>query len=569
MATSEPEPTIEPTLDAYRFHEREWEGDEELREAFEWTVPGRFNVAGYVCDRWAEADPDRVALRLVDADGGATEHTYGDLERRANRLAGFLESRGVGRGDRVAVSGAQHPACVAAHLAAWKLGAVSVPLSLRFGPDALRYRLADSGASAFVAAGPSLEALRAVEDDLASLSTVIATGDAPPGGHEIPLADAVRDRPDAFETATTDAADPAAILYTSGTTGPPKGVVLPHRALLGVLPSHVLCARNLNLREDDLIYTPAEWSWVGPLFQGVLASLYYGTPVLADAEPRFDPERTFDLLDRHGVSAIGGATTVYRLMMQVPDPAERYDLSSLRVVLGAGEPLGETVVDWWRDLVPDVAVHEAYGQTETGIVVGDCEALGVAHEPGRMGEAVPGCEVRVVDPESGEPVEDGTVGELAVRRTGYPGCLTEYWNAPEKTAVKVRDDWVHTEDLGSRDDVGYYAFHSRADDVIVSAGYRIGPAEIEESLSAHEAVANAGVIGVPDDTRGEVPKAFVVLAEGSDPSRDLEAELQAHVKDRLAKHEYPRELEFLAELPKTTTGKVRRHDLRKREGLID
>lgn len=256
--------------------------------------------------------------------------------------------------------------------------------------------------------------------------------------------------------------------------------------------------------------------------------------------------------------------------MQVPEASERYDLGSLRVVFNGGEALGGSIVDWFHETIGNVAVHEVYGQTETAAAgAGDCEALGIDHRDGYMGKPVPGQEIEVLDVDDAEPIGPGDVGELAVRYDGNPACFLKFWNAPEKTARRIDDGWLRTEDLGSRSDDGYLSFHSRKDDVINSSGYRIGPAEIEEFLAAHDAVADAGVIGVPDEMRGEVPKAFVVLAEGNEPSDDLSKELQAHVKSRLAKHEYPRELEFISELPKTTTGKVRRHDLRVREGLAE
>jgi acetyl-CoA synthetase len=567
MTASEHDAPIEPSIEAYRFFEREWDDYAQLSDAFEWVVPDQFNAATFLCDRWAEAAADRVALVVVDPDGTDAEYTYGQLQRTANQLADCLVARGVGRGDRIAVSGSQKLETLATHLAAWKLGAATVPLSVRFGPDGLEYRLRDSGATAFVVDEASLPALRGIEADCEALETVLVVGDAAAGDEE-PFREAVDGRSTDVETATVDAVEPATVMYTSGTTGPPKGVVHPHRSLLGVLPSHVLQARNMAVRDDDLLYSPAEWSWLGPLYQGILPSLYYGDTILGDAAPGFDPERIFELVNRYGITVVGGATTVYRFMMQVPQPGERYDLSSLRVVIGAGEALGQTVVEWWRD-VADVAVHEAYGQTEAGVFVGDCEALGVPHEPGRMGKPVPGYEVRVADADSTEPVEPGDLGEIAVRYDGNPGCFSEYWNAPAETDRTVRDGWLLTEDVGSQTDDGYLSFHSRADDVIVSSGYRLGPAEIEECLAAHDAVANAGVIGVPDDTRGEIPKAFVQLAEGDEPTDELAERLQGHVKERLARHEYPRELEFVAELPLTTTGKVRRHDLRDREGLAE
>lgn len=565
MATEEPARAVEPRIEAYRFHEREWDGYEELYEAFEWEIPQEFNAATYCCDRWAEADPDRVAIRAVEAEG-EREYTYGDLRAMADRLANHLESRGIERGDRVGVSGAQKVEFVAAHLAVWKLGAITVPLSLLFGPDGLGYRLRDSGASAFVADAAVLEALREVRGDCETLDTVLAV-DGDSGHGETEFHAAIEGESGTFETRETDAAEPALLLYTSGTTGPPKGAVHAHRSILGVLPHHVTTLRNMDLRADDVLYTPGEWSWAGPLYGYLLGGLYYGTPIVGDADPGFDPERTLELVERYDVTSVAAPTTAYRAVMQVPDAAERFDLSSLRIAFEGGEALGQSVVGWFEDLIGDVAVHEGYGQTEAGIFVGDCEALGVEHEPGHMGKAAPGSEVAVIDPEEPERVPDGEIGEIALRYEDTPTTFLEYWNAPEKTAAVRDGGWHRTGDLGTRRADGYLSFHSRKDDVIITSGYRVGPDEIEESLAAHEAVAVAGVIGVPHEERGEVAKAFVVTAEDHEPGDALRAELQDHVRDRLAKYEYPRELEFVGELPRTTTGKVRRQSLREREGL--
>jgi len=566
MATEEPARTVEPRIEAYRFHEREWDGYEELYDAFEWEIPERFNAATYCCDRWAEADPDRVAIHAVEP-GGEREYTYGDLRAMANRLTNHLESRGIERGDRVGVSGAQKVEFVAAHLAVWKLGAVTVPLSLLFGPEGLGYRLRDSGASAFVADAAALSALREVREDCEALDTVL-TVDGEPREDEAEFHEAIRGESDAFETRETGADEPAALLYTSGTTGPPKGTVHAHRFLLGALPVYLTVAWNMDPAQDRPVYSPVEWSWVATMYVGLLSSLYYGGSIVADADPEFDPERTLDIVERHGVGSIAGPTTVYRMLMGVPE-IERYDLSSLSVAVQGGEALDQEVVEWLRDVAGDAAVHEAYGQTEAGVFVGDCEALGVEHRPERMGKPLPGSEVAVIDPETPERVPDGEVGEIALGYEDNPMAFLEYWNEPDKT-VAVRDDgWHRTGDLGTRHPDGSLSFHSRKDDVIVTSGYRVGPDEIEETLAGHEAVAVAGVIGVPHDERGEVAKAFVVPSEGHEPDDDLRDELQGHVKERLAKYEYPRELELVEELPRTTTGKVRRQSLREREGLAE
>jgi len=561
---------LDPHIDAYHFYERDWEGYDQLIDAFEHDIPDRFNLATYLCDRWAAADPNRVAIRTLEADGTETRHTYGGLRQDANRLAAYLADAGVEAGDRIAVSGAQKVECLLAHLAAWKLGAISVPLSLLFGPDGLEYRLADSGARAFVVDGVALPALREVEPGLDELETKLMVGDGSSEGDEVAFHDAITDYSVEFETVTSDAVDPAVVLYTSGTTGPPKGTIHAHRSLLGALPGQVVTRYNMAVRDDDVLYTPGEWSWGGPLFDAVMSGLYLGVPIVGDADPQFDPEGMLELIDRFGVSIVGGPATVWRALMQVPAAGERYDLGSLRVVFNGGEALGGSIVDWFHGTIGDVAVHEVYGQTETAVTgAGDCEALGIDHRDGSMGKPVPGQEIEVLDVDDADPVGPEVVGEIAVRYDGNPACFLEFWNAPEKTTRRIDDGWLRTEDLGSKSDDGFLSFHSRKDDVISSSGYRIGPAEIEESLAGHDAVADAGVIGVPDDRRGEVAKAYVVLAKGYEPTDDLAEDLQAHVKSRLAKYEYPRELEFVSELPKTTTGKLRRHDLRAHEGLTD
>ncbi|MFC6939205.1 acyl-CoA synthetase [Salinirubellus sp. GCM10025818] len=566
MATEEPAREVEPRIETYRFHEREWDGYGALYDAFEWEIPAKFNAATYCCDRWAEADPDRVALHAVEATG-EREYTYADLRSMADRLANHLRERGVGRGDRVGVSGAQKIEFVAAHLAVWKLGAVTVPLSLLFGPDGLGYRLRDSGASAFVADAAALEALREVRGDCRDLDTVL-TVDAEPREDEAGFHAAIEGESEPFETRETGADEPAAILYTSGTTGPPKGTVHGHRFLLGTLVVYLTVARDMNPATGRPLYSPVEWSWVATMYVGLLSSLYYGGSVVADANPEFDPERTLGTVERYGVGSLAGPTTVYRMLMEVPG-IEQYDLSSLDVAVQGGEALDQAVVEWLRELVDGIAVHEAYGQTEAGVFVGDCEALGIAHEPGHVGKPLPGSEVAVIGPERPERVPDGEVGEIALRYEGNPMAFLEYWNAPEKTAAVRNGGWHRTGDLGTRRADGFLSFHSRKDDVIVTSGYRVGPDEIEETLAGHEAVAVAGVIGVPHDERGEVPKAFVVPGEGYEPDDALRGELQGHVKERLAKYEYPRELAFVEELPRTTTGKVRRQSLREREGLAE
>ena len=548
-------------LDAYHFYEHSYEGYEKLRDDFEWEVPDQFNMAWYVCDRWAD-DKGRVAVFGEDESGEEETYTFWQLQNATNRLANYLRTQGVTRGDRVGINTPQRVETVISHIACWKLGAVSVPLSTLFGPDAIEYRLSDSSAVAAIVDESNIDDFREASDGL-SLNSVLTVGNVEPGENEQKFWKIIPEHARDFELVETDSEDDAIIIYTSGTTGDPKGVRHAHRMLLGHLPLFLTTFGNMEMHDDDVFWTPAEWAWVASLFDVLFPGLYYGKPVVAYNGGQFDPDTAFRIIEEYGVSNFFGPPTALRMMMQT-DPDYRVD--TLRTIAGGGESLGQDIVEWAEETFGGAAVHEGYGQTEANMLVGDCTALLEFREE-MMGRAGPGHEIAIVDPETAEAtVAAGDTGEIAVRYENNPVCFKEYWNKPEKTAAKVQNGWLLTEDLGWMDEDGYVAFESRKDDVIISAGYRIGPVEIEESLAEHEAVADVAVIGVPDDERGEVPKAFVV-ANAATPDDSLRESLRQHVRDRLAQYEYPREIEFVADLPKTSTGKVRRASLREREGL--
>jgi len=550
-------------IDAYHFYENDYDSYGQLRDSFEWTVPEQFNMARYVCDRWAD-DKGRVAVFAEHADGTTETYTFWELQNLTNKLANYFAARGVERGDRVGINTPQRIETVLAHVACWKLGAVSVPLSTLFGPDAIAYRLDDADAVAGVVDESNVADFREARKEL-DLDSVLTVGDVAPGDGETEFWAAIADHSPALDPVETDAEDDAILIYTSGTTGDPKGVRHAHRMLLGHLPLFLTTFGNMRMADSDVFWTPAEWAWIASLFDVVFPGLYYGKPIVAYNGGEFDPENAFAVIESYGVSNFFAPPTALRMMMQVDEPG--YRLDSIRTIASGGESLGQNVADWAGDIFSGAAVHEGYGQTEANMLVGDCTALLECRE-GTMGKAGPGHDIEIVDPDTAEATVDrGEVGEIAVRYEGNPVCFTEYWQKPEKTAEKVRDGWLLTEDLGKMDEDGFVAFESRKDDVIISAGYRIGPVEIEESLAGHEAVADCAVIGVPDDERGEVPKAYVVLAGGHEPTEETREQLRQHVRDRLAQYEYPREIEFVEELPKTSTGKVRRTSLREREGL--
>ncbi|HVR33875.1 MAG TPA: AMP-binding protein [Acidimicrobiia bacterium] len=508
---------------------------EALRESFRYAIPESFNLGAACTD---PHDPASIAVVSVDRSGAASRTTFGHMSELTSRLAGGLAARGVGRGDRVGVVVPQSLATGLAHLGIWKLGAVSLPLAPLFGPDALAYRLADSGA---VTAIVSPENRAKVNEAAPALPLV-----------EIGVEFDALCAAEPVATADTCAEDPAFLIYTSGTTGPPKGALHPHRSLFGHLPAFELYY-EFAPQPGDVIWTPADWAWIGALMDVVIPAWYYGMTVLTTSAD-FDPHGAVQLMAGHGVTLAFLPPTALKMMR-----AADVDGSGLglRAVFSGGEALGEELLGWVQDTL-GCAVNEGYGQTEANIVVGNCSSVWPVR-PGSMGRAIPGHDVQVQD-EGGNRLID-EVGEIVVRSPD-PVMMLGYWNQPAATIEKYRNGWLLTGDLGREDADGYLWFESRKDDVISSMGYRIGPGEIEESLMGHPAVAMCAVIGVTDEVRGQVPAAFVVLRIGHEPSEELAAELQRHVRTRLAAHEVPKHVDFVADLPRTATGKIMRRSLR-------
>ncbi len=527
---------------------------EDLVERFAWAVPRRYNIGVDVCDRWAAREPDRPAL-IVAGDGGSGRMvTYGGLRALSNRIAHLLAGSGVARGDRVAVLLPQAVETAATHIAAFKRGAISIPLFMPFGPDALRFRLGDSGAKVVVTNAEGAAKLADMRGDLPDLAAVFVIDGPAPGA--LDLHGEMAGLADDFKPVDTAADDPALIIYTSGTTGPPKGALHAHRVLLGHLPG-VEISHDQFPQPGDLIWTPADWAWIGGLLDVLLPALHHGVPVVVQRFAKFDPEAAFGLIADLGVRNAFIPPTALKLMRTVDAPERRWTFD-MRTIASGGETLGAELLDWGRRVF-GLTINEFYGQTECNMIVSSCARVMPAR-PGHMGRAVPGHEVAVID-DAGRAVPDGTQGTIAVRRPD-PVMFLGYWRNPEATAAKFAGDWLKTGDTGVRDADGWLTFVGRDDDIITSAGYRIGPGEIEDCLIAHPAVSMAGVVGVPDPVRTQAVKAFVVLAEGHAASDDLAAELQDFVKQRLAAHEYPRQIAFVDALPLTATGKIVRRDLR-------
>jgi acetyl-CoA synthetase len=516
---------------------------------FRWQIPARYNIGVDICDRWAHAEPDRLAILHVRPDGRSDQISFGALRATSNRLANLLRAHGVARGDRVAILMPQAPEVAAAHIAIYKLGAVALPIAVLFGPDALVYRLQNSGAKALLTDAQGLGKFEEIRAQVPEVACVISVGGE---GFADVLAKASSD----FTPVDTSTEDPAMMIYTSGTTGQPKGALHAHRVLLGHLPGAELPHYPFP-QKGDCYWTPADWAWAGGLLDVLLPSLHHGVPVVARKAQKFDPEEAFALIASAGVRNAFIPPTALRMMRAVPSPRGRYDFK-LRSVASGGESLGVEALEWGKGAF-GLTINEFYGQTECNLVLGSCAQLGVL-KAGAIGKPVPGHMVAVIDGE-GYPVKSGEIGQIAVKRPD-PVMFLEYWSRPDATRDKFIGDWMTTGDQGVIDDDGYISFIGRDDDVITSSGFRIGPGEIEDCLIRHPAVALAAVVGKPDPIRNEIVKAFIVLKDGYAPSDTLAGEIQGFVRTRLSAHEYPREVAFITQMPMTTTGKVIRRLLR-------
>jgi acetyl-CoA synthetase len=536
---------------------------EELYKGFRWNVPGRYNIARDCCGKWA-ADPasaSRIALCWEDESGAAARYTFRDLQLAANRLSNALAGIGVKRGDRVALLMPQRPEMAISYLAIFQMGAVALPLSHLFGPDALEYRLSHAGASVAIVEPTTIANLWAIRGKVPSLKHVIGVdGARETGVHSFKAL--LEKASAAFDCIDTMAEDPSLIIYTSGTTGAPKGALHAHRVLLGNIPGFVH-SHDFFPQQGDMFWSPADWAWAGGLFDALLPSWHFGIPVLG-YRGKFDAERAFYLMEKYKVRNTFLFPTALKLMMKCFQNKKNPYETDLRSIMSAGESVGITVIEWAREEL-GVTINEMFGQTEINYVVGNCQAAWPV-KPGSIGRAYPGHRVSVID-ENGEELPMGTLGEIAIKREQDPVFFLEYWKNPQATKEKYIGDWATTGDQGRMDEDGYLWYQGRSDDVIKSAGYRIGPAEIESCLVKHPAVANAAVIGKPDEARGAIVKAFIVLQPGNAATDELIEEIQTHVRGRLAPYEYPREIEFIDALPMTTTGKVQRKELRKLEEM--
>ena len=564
---------------------------EQMQQGFGWSVPETFNMAEVCSRRWASM-PDahqRVAIMAHQMQAGSPANpktfTYAQLQQSADALSHVLNDLGVKRGDRVAIVLPQRFETAVAYIAVMQMGAVAMPLSLLFGPEALEYRLQDSEAVVALVDASSVENVLSVRANCPALRQVVGIDLAQASDLlrvDVDYIGALAEHQRSFTAVQTKAEEGAVLIYTSGTTGPPKGALIPHRALIGNLTGFV-CSQNWfgfptqhasASQSNAVFWSPADWAWTGGLMDALLPTLYFGRPIVA-WHGRFSPELAFTLMQQHGVTHTFLFPTALKAMMKAyPKPRHEFKLQ-LQAIMSAGEAVGDAVFGYCQEQL-GVTVNEMFGQTEINYIVGNCAMNGNARDgvgwpakAGSMGKGYPGHRVAVID-ETGQECAVGVPGDVAVNRFNRHGqpdpiFFLGYWKNEASTYAKFTGDWCRTGDLAVRDEDGYLWYQGRADDVFKAAGYRIGPSEIENCLVKHPAVANAAVVPKPDKERGALVKAYVVLAAGFTGTDALIAELQQHVRGKLAPYEYPKEIEFITELPMTTTGKVQRRVLRLQE----
>jgi acetyl-CoA synthetase len=567
------------------------QGHEALHGPFRWLVPKHFNIATACAQRWASDSRSASNTAVIACAPGESDrtHSYRELQAQADRLSNVLQALGVQRGDRVAIVMPQRFETAVAYMAVLQMGAVAMPLSQLFGPEALQFRLYDSETVLALCDASTLAAVHSVSAHCPVLHTVISVDAKAQGATALDWTAVLAQAPANFSPVKTLAEEPAVLIYTSGTTGNPKGALIPHRALIGNLSGFV-CSQNwfgfdpwdAARPSQAVFWSPADWAWTGGLMDALLPTLYFGRPIVA-FNGRFSPQAALELMQRHGVThTFLFPTALKALMKAYPKPREQFALR-LQAIMSAGEAVGDAVFAYCEQEL-GVTVNEMFGQTEINYVVGNCARLYPAR-PGSMGKAYPGHRVAVIDA-AGNECPDGVAGDVAVHRLdahGQPDPIffLGYWKNDAATHSKftgeMQNSWCRTGDMALRDADGYLWYQGRADDMFKAAGYRIGPSEIENCLVKHPAVANAAVVPKPDAERGAVVKAYVVLAQeylAGAVGRSLHnpvfvqalvAELQTHVRGKLAPYEYPKEIEFVEALPMTTTGKVQRRLLRLQE----
>lgn len=536
---------------------------EEIYDDFEWKQAwdefegkrdGRFNLGYEILGKHVERGvDDELAIRIIDVDENDVEElSYADIDRKAGQFINYLRDLGMIPGDRIAGMLEPRPELYVTAIGCWLGGFQYVPLFSLFGPDAVNYRLDDADVRAIVTSSTHVGK---IDFDTAEALEYVLLVDGEEDEGQIREFGAAGEYDTDYEIADTHADDTCTIQYTSGTTGPPKGVEARHAGIITLYPSFVWAA---DQRPEDEYFGAAPPAWSYGLFGCTAFPLHRGMGTTA-YRGQITPGAVVDILEGYGITNFFAPPTLLRQLIGSDVDFGSVD-HDLRIVVTAGEPLDPTTVTWVRDTL-DATIVDHYGFTESAMVVNNYAFDDWEVKPGSMGKPCPGYDVRILDPEEDTELPSGEVGEITIR-TDAPFAAKGYLNRPERTEEKWGGEWLRSGDLGRIDDDGYFWFEGRTDDVIISSGYRIGPTEVENTVMNHESVAEVAVAGLPDQERGEVVTAFVKPIDEAEQSEKLAEEIKTRVREELSKHEYPREVYFVEEFPRTASGKIQRFELR-------
>ena len=528
------------------------------RDRFKIVIPKSANIGYEILGRHADSPKSDAIAIIYEDDGEVSKHTYGELHQQALQFAVHLSNLGVQQGTTVAVHTGQRPETIIAHAAIYYLGAIVLTLSQLYGPDTIEHILTHSNCRFIVTDDDSWKPLRPHRKRFKTLDhCILVSGNLQ---NELSFIDMTRGaNTTPFKRVETEADDPALLMYTSGSTGMPKGMLHGHRIVHAYYPTLTMFF-NLELaRPGAVFWTPADWAWVGGLLDLAIPALQSGQTVVA-SNHRFSAEWAFEFMARHYVTHSFMTPTALKRLAEIPNPRRQWNLD-LSIVCTGGESLPSEVVRWSEKQM-QLVCNEFYGLTEFNHMIGNCAAL-YPVRPGSMGRALPGRTVAIID-ESGDIQPDGTVGEIASLRKDEQTLFLGYWGSEDLPEKMTRGEWLLSGDLAYKDKDGYFWYQGRNDDLIKSSGYRIGPAEVEDTLVRHPMVVEAAVVGKPDIERGQIVCAFVRLAKNATPSEELKKQLQSYVKTNLAYYKYPRTIYFVESFPLTNSGKIRRKDLRAR-----
>lgn len=534
---------------------------DELYSSFRWSIPENYNIASDTIDKFSNSE--RIALKHVLDDGNCNEFTFKYLQQKSNQLANVLDHLSFKNDDRVGIILGQCPETILSHMACFKSGKISIPLFSLFGDDALLFRLKDSGASTVICDDLSIEKIKRINEFLPCLKNIISINRKKSDAKVLSFYELISNASDKYKNVESKSNDPALIIYTSGTTGDPKGALLPHKVLLGHIPGVEMPHEFLTSSHPvtDCFWTPADWAWIGGLFDVLMPALFFGIPVISYRSSKFDPEFTFTLLEKYEVKNTFIPPTALKMMKSFNQNFKGKNLK-LRTLGSGGESLGQELLKWGKEIF-DVGINEFYGQTECNLTISNCGLI-MKQKLGSIGKPVPGHNVRLMNKEGSFINDENEEGEIVVNSSS-PSTFLGYWNNKSETEKKIIDGWLHTGDYATLDEDGYFYFKGRKDDLINSSGYRIGPSEIENTILSIDEVEMAAVVGVPDDLRGQIVKAVIVPKNKfyiNNQNLELKDKIKNKVKDKLAAHEYPRIIEFVYELPLTTTGKIKRNIIR-------